>query len=495
MELGLNPGWIDSQQIYGANQNLMLAPSGIQGELLPEFSNLLEQFDPSVYQLMNPEDQYKGQKSSEVATPVMDSKESDEVDVVPALAIESPLLSEIQSPRYLKSDHETYKVTDRVLEDLDRLRLKFFMQEEPTFRGLAEQKIGEYSDLMRSTVGSPSSDQVKGFQPVDLHTGPLIEDGAIRPKTLDVLVEDSILSPVPSLETTQMLKPRNLTEPQNSISQEVASLLHQYETDPEPSLEAVGSDASYENLGLQESISKTGASQSKDSDENKKREESFKAEKAEVKLEKLSSSFETQLGGLGGGSRHVNPISGGDKQVLDSLVTQNQERIDRAANLLLESGGGSARIKLSPEGMGEIELRIHVHGENVNVQFIADNLETKELFEKSIQQLKSQLEAQSLKVDSLNVQVAEARSSSSADAGRDQSQPNPNLGLLRDMMNQSRQEAFDRQSNTIADWESIRTFGRTPVPPDPIASVLEANASRVKRYQGDSRGKRLSVVG
>jgi flagellar hook-length control protein FliK len=208
--------------------------------------------------------------------------------------------------------------------------------------------------------------------------------------------------------------------------------------------------------------------------------------------EPLDKSFDPRLMSVSAG---INSKDAPQSIQSAGILDANYERIHQAAQLLVEKGGGSARIKLSPEGMGEIELRIRVQGDHVNVHFVAENVETKEIFEESIQNLKSQLEAQNLKVESLNIQIADVKSHNFADSGREHSQSNPNLGLLRDMMNQSRDESFARQSNTFSEWESIRSYGRrAPSSPAPISSALETHA-KLNRYQGDRRGRRLSLVG
>lgn len=489
MELGLNPGWIDSQQmlLLGQEGSVPQDQNFSDGES-QEFASLMDQFDPSLNELMNPNDEYKGLKSSEVTTQIMDSEESDSVAVAPGLVAISPLLVDLNKPviTNIKLDDETNYKTGKVLDDLDRLRLKFFMQDQPIFRGVQEQRVVDYGAMMKSPLESlpdtGASSKIETVSPI-LHP----KEGEVTPpKELIGSLGQDFTEIDPSNPREVLVQGGHLELPKEMSAASDSEISSELLTDIEQSLPQ-GIHASEKN--------DLSGGDSNPQRESTERDVLQKPDvSTEAKSDVGSELVDQQMASLITTSKGI--VTGKDTLVDPSAVSpQNQSKIDQAAELLIEQGGGTARIKLSPEGMGEIELRIRVQGDQVNVHFVADNVETKEMFEKSIEKLRNQLESQNLKVDSLNVQIAEVKSSQSTDSGRDQNQPNPNLGLLRDMMNQSRHESFARQSNMIADWDAIRTYGRSSQPPEPISSALESSRAKGARYLGDSRGQRLSLVG
>jgi len=499
LELGLIPGWIGSQQAAGQVGPEAQSQQEDMGNS-HDFLSLLNQFDPSEQELLNPKDGYVGKSSDEVAAHIMDSEESDTVAVTPALAVNSPLLSEIQKSVYQKPDldlEQNDRISENRLDDLDRLRLKFFMQEDAIFRGAPDRKIADYRAFMNDPVTTVVDDTQRR-----LHEGAESNRAINEPQVQKIaLPKEFNLEPSSREFDSSKLRLFENSYQHSNVNEftenDTAQFFRESTENHEIEKNQMGrtSEISDSSKIMDDSSVFSNSSHPIFDDSNHENAPDNPNSSLEQRVdtkESFHQSFDPQLVGV---SASIKSAVASELPQSAKIPDVNQERIYQAAQLLVEKGGGSAKIKLSPEGMGEIELRIRVLGDNVNVQFVAENSETKEIFEKSIQKLKSQLEAQNLKVDSLSVQVAEAKSSSFSDFARDHSQSNPNLGLLRDMLNQSRQESFARQSNTFMEWDGIRSYGRkSQASPEPISSALETNA-KVKRYQGIGRGQRLSLVG
>jgi flagellar hook-length control protein FliK len=616
LELGLNPGWMKTQ--YRNQQEGVASDHGVHdADESAGFSSVLGKFNPKDNKLWKQNEELKksnrfSQSSQEVSSDTMDSLESGLAGVNPFIGSQLPTLYGLKNQDLSDSQthsehalgdlvhHNQTHINQNQLDDLDRLRLKFFMQDQPVFRGLTQgDRFLDQSLIDANHLGSGFSNQnfkkeffTQGLSDLhnqkDLHkahaiqglSGLLGEDGSagtagllgiggvvgsqkfqnlaglnsltgsegvlgsqdwkdsladslkdpLKSSSRDSLanslkesqglsgldtftgdqqgnleakkLQDSLLATLRSEDLTRRENLRNSSFVDGALDGEFSSSSPLENSLLLPGQQKVGnlsamggvfasnllSEKKMEDLILQRSSEPQGKSslfsQSHDQSD---------LESQEV------SSLESPTGFFPMGSLVTQNL--GTKAAFASslsgslLLKENENRIHDAAQVLVEKGGGSARIKLSPEGMGDLELKIRVQGDQVNVQFVTDNIETKELFEKSLKGLRAQLESQHLKIESLSIQVTDSQKGFSSDLNRDQSSSHQNLGLLRDMMNQSRQESFSRDTGSIADWESIRSYGRGKSSPDPIQSALEPRRFQRNYDLGNGRGQRLSVVG
>lgn len=82
----------------------------------------------------------------------------------------------------------------------------------------------------------------------------------------------------------------------------------------------------------------------------------------------------------------------------------------------------AAEIKLNPEHLGPISVRIDVHQDQASIMFTAQHAEVKEAIESSIPKLREMLGTQQLNLTDVNISQ-----NSTPDHGRSQSQPFPNM--------------------------------------------------------------------
>jgi len=83
----------------------------------------------------------------------------------------------------------------------------------------------------------------------------------------------------------------------------------------------------------------------------------------------------------------------------------NVRELIRQAQVVLKRGGGEMKMEMSPEGMGQVHLRVAVENGNVNVQMLTDNEAAKHLIEKGLGDLKASLASHQLQVDNMRVDV------------------------------------------------------------------------------------------
>ena len=113
---------------------------------------------------------------------------------------------------------------------------------------------------------------------------------------------------------------------------------------------------------------------------------------------------------------------------------QNLREVIDQARVMIRNGGGEMKIKMNPEGMGEVTLKVATDDGRVNVEMIASNMDTKKLLEKGLADLKANLASHKLSVDLVKVASAEQSSKHMDQQLQEQQQ-----GLAQQFMNEFQQ--------------------------------------------------------
>lgn len=121
--------------------------------------------------------------------------------------------------------------------------------------------------------------------------------------------------------------------------------------------------------------------------------------------------------------------------------TENLREIIQGARALVKDGGGQMNLKLTPEGMGEIQLKVAVNKGNVDVQMITNNSETKRHLETAVSDLRSGLAQQKLTLDTVRVDMN--------GAGLGQEMDMTNSGNHQREMAQEFMQQFRDQNNSF----------------------------------------------
>lgn len=95
----------------------------------------------------------------------------------------------------------------------------------------------------------------------------------------------------------------------------------------------------------------------------------------------------------------------GEKIDINQVKQSNLDNIIQEARGFARDGGGQMQIKLNPEGLGQLDLRVDVQNGQVNVEILTDNQVTKTLFEDSMADIKTALEGHSLRVEGVKVDI------------------------------------------------------------------------------------------
>ncbi len=162
----------------------------------------------------------------------------------------------------------------------------------------------------------------------------------------------------------------------------------------------------------------------------------------------------------------------------------NVEKLMSQVNMIVRKGGGEATVRMSPEGMGEIQLKIIVKDGKVNVEMAADTKEAKKLLEGSIADLKLGLGQHKLSVESIKVDVGNQTSTDQ----QNHQQKNPDLSQdqgrnqARQFMQQFRDDNIGRR-DPFFETPGAKAYGRTNQGPQPLQPAEEVQ-SRVARGTG-----------
>ncbi|MEI7974186.1 MAG: flagellar hook-length control protein FliK, partial [Bdellovibrio sp.] len=166
-----------------------------------------------------------------------------------------------------------------------------------------------------------------------------------------------------------------------------------------------------------------------------------------------------------------------------------QQILDRA-QVMIRKGGGEASMKLSPEGLGDLHLKVVILDGKVNVEMAAETREAKKLLESSLADLKSQLSAHKLSLESVKVDVANpTQFDSSAQAKMDSRQDQNREGLAK-FFQQFRDEGSFQQRSQFYEMPELRSQAYRRVAPQPLGPEPVSTSAR----RAEGRGSSLNLV-
>ena len=93
----------------------------------------------------------------------------------------------------------------------------------------------------------------------------------------------------------------------------------------------------------------------------------------------------------------------------DATTVENEgdvSQLIKHTQLMIKKGGGEMKVQMTPEGAGQVALKVAVKGDQVQVEMLAENNDTKKLLEKGLGDLKATLASHKLDVDSIKVDVS-----------------------------------------------------------------------------------------
>lgn len=162
----------------------------------------------------------------------------------------------------------------------------------------------------------------------------------------------------------------------------------------------------------------------------------------------------------------------------------NIQQLVKQAQVIIKQGGGEMKLQMSPEGMGQVNLKVAVENGQVNIQMVAHNKETKKMIEEGLTELKASLAAHKLQVDNLKVDLSDGVSKQMqeqlADHQRNQAREFAQnfLSNMRDERQDFRQGFFQNGGYRTYKSAAEREGG---VPQPKTTSVAEAKKKQTDR--------------
>lgn len=107
-----------------------------------------------------------------------------------------------------------------------------------------------------------------------------------------------------------------------------------------------------------------------------------------------------------------NTIGGSatDSFILNAKPNSTQEasnikEVINQAQFLAKKGGGEMKVKLNPEGLGEVTMKVAVKSGQVSIEMTTQSNEAKKILEKGLGDLKANLMSHDLKIDQIKVDM------------------------------------------------------------------------------------------
>lgn len=360
---------------------------------------------------------------------------------------------------------------DQLNSTIDQLNARFFMRQG------AGEAMAEPASMAVLPEVSPDMAKELSVSPIVLSETPggenLVESakGAPAPKDIDTLLREIAgLPPLP--------KPSSVGEPKSAHQEgaEVAGM----------GALATGLGAMFATTGREET-SGQGEDLSSDTSDHggDLTADSMEASPADVDFRGLMSGRDFAPRGALAASAATT--AGASLTTNESQSRGNLEAVKDQTQLMIQKGGGEARMILNPEGLGEIHLKVMVKDGKVNVEIGTQNQEAKKLLESSIADLKTSLSTQKLSVEGVKVDLGQTNLSDSQkgmnfgqDMGREQA---------RNMMNQFRNENSNRR-DPFFEMSGIKAYARKRPELEPIAPA----SGTAPRAGVSGRGERMNLV-
>lgn len=181
-------------------------------------------------------------------------------------------------------------------------------------------------------------------------------------------------------------------------------------------------------------------------------------------------------------------------------MQENLQKIMSHAQILANKGGGEVRMKLKPEGLGELELKMVLNQGRLQLHINADTNEAKKVLEQSLGDLKSSLAAHKLSIDHMKIDVVGASQTDVATQFQNSFQ-NHGQAAQNPMSDREQTSQFWQQFNQQFDTKQHRNFlmdppqmvAGNPQKTEPLVPATQVNQARAARAYG-MKGSGLNLV-
>lgn len=174
-------------------------------------------------------------------------------------------------------------------------------------------------------------------------------------------------------------------------------------------------------------------------------------------------------------------------QILNEHREENVQQVMKQAHFLASKGGGEMVVKMSPDGMGPIALKVMMQDGKVNIQMQTQDKEVKKLIEDSLTELKSGLAAQRIHVEHVKIDTVNATNTENQASFTPQQNSSDAQGRQQEFWKSFR-DNFGNQSRKNSYGEVAAVPGRKQEQPDPLKPIA------TKARNGSRTGSTINRV-
>ena len=170
----------------------------------------------------------------------------------------------------------------------------------------------------------------------------------------------------------------------------------------------------------------------------------------------------------------------------------NIDKLMSQAQIIAQKGGGEAKIRMTPEGLGEVELRVIVKDGKVNVELATETKEAKKMIESSLSDLKLGLAGHKLSLESVKVDTSMQSSADQLNQQQKNPDARPDQGRdqARQFFQQFRDDNLSRRE-PFFEMPGSRAYRSPSRATDPIGPA--SSEAKVQR-KVEGRGERMNLV-
>lgn len=111
-------------------------------------------------------------------------------------------------------------------------------------------------------------------------------------------------------------------------------------------------------------------------------------------------SFQSHLGAAAGAGASAATKPQGETDV---SIDSNVREVMNQAKYLVTAGGGEMTVKMTPEGLGEVNLKVMLDNGKINIEMNAQDKSVKKMIEESLSDLKSSLASHQMRVEHVKI--------------------------------------------------------------------------------------------
>lgn len=197
------------------------------------------------------------------------------------------------------------------------------------------------------------------------------------------------------------------------------------------------------------------------------------------------NSFQSHLGAAAGtAGLEVKP-----EAMTDATKDANIREIMNQAKFLVTKGGGEMTVRMTPEGMGEVQLKVALDNGKINIEMNSQDKSVKKMIEDSLSDLKSSLASHQMHVE--HVKINNVTAVDTNNQSNFQSDANSSNSSFQNR--QQQEMSFQNMTNSDSGRRGNQERGTTSFQQSVQAPVVKPMA-KANAYVAANKGSSVNMV-